>query len=259
MSADERSAAIRDGVASGLQLEKLARLHRTAPAAIETHASRFGIPIVAVEPPKAESVAKAPAEATVPGSVFAQPPRSETSAPRSWAAHRRTRGEWPDERIKELKRLHGDGHSAAEIARQMGGGLTRSSILGKLRRLGITSGHPTSAPRTRRPVAARPRRPRPIAPKTPTQPRPPTPPARVTPLRTDIPEPPSRGLTLMGLESADCKWPSGDVAREMTFCGAPRFMAIGSEAPPSPYCEHHTARAYPPRIVRDRLDRRLAR
>jgi hypothetical protein len=82
-------------------------------------------------------------------------------------------------------------------------------------------------------------------------------PEPVRAVRVNVPEPHSLTVTLLDLAPGACKWPSGtDDISALTFCGHPRCEAVAGGAP-SPYCEHHTARAYPPDRVRDRLDRRL--
>lgn len=43
---------------------------------------------------------------------------------------------WTDERVKTLKELWNKGHSAAEIARELGG-VTRNTVIGKLHRIGL--------------------------------------------------------------------------------------------------------------------------
>jgi hypothetical protein len=45
---------------------------------------------------------------------------------------------WTDDRVAELTRLVKACFSASEIATTMGGGLTRNSVIGKCRRLGLT-------------------------------------------------------------------------------------------------------------------------
>jgi len=44
---------------------------------------------------------------------------------------------WTDERVVILKKMWGDGHSAASIAKMLGGGATRNSVIGKVNRLGL--------------------------------------------------------------------------------------------------------------------------
>jgi len=46
---------------------------------------------------------------------------------------------WRDkDRVARLKRLWEDGHSASEIARMMGGGITRNAVIGKAHRIGLS-------------------------------------------------------------------------------------------------------------------------
>lgn len=45
---------------------------------------------------------------------------------------------WTDERLERLKTLWLQGHSAEQIACDLGGGVTRSAICGKVWRLGLT-------------------------------------------------------------------------------------------------------------------------
>jgi GcrA cell cycle regulator len=54
---------------------------------------------------------------------------------------------WPQARVEALTRAWRDGLSASQIATHMGGGLTRSAVIGKLHRLGLCGGRKPSAPR----------------------------------------------------------------------------------------------------------------
>ncbi len=54
---------------------------------------------------------------------------------------------WPDARVEALKRAWREGLSASQIAARLGGGLTRSAVIGKLHRLGVSGGRKPSAPR----------------------------------------------------------------------------------------------------------------
>lgn len=60
---------------------------------------------------------------------------------------------WSEERIETLKKLWADGKSASEIAYELGG-ITRSSVLGKVHRLGLQarSNHAVSGPKNRTPL-----------------------------------------------------------------------------------------------------------
>jgi GcrA cell cycle regulator len=55
---------------------------------------------------------------------------------------------WPEARVEALTRAWREGLSASQIARRLGGGLTRSAVIGKLHRLGLCGGAKPSAPRT---------------------------------------------------------------------------------------------------------------
>jgi len=54
---------------------------------------------------------------------------------------------WSEARIAALKRAWRQGLSARQIAAQLGGGLSRSAVIGKLHRLGLCGGRKPSAPR----------------------------------------------------------------------------------------------------------------
>ena len=51
---------------------------------------------------------------------------------------------WNDERVNTLKKLWAEGHSASQIAKQLGG-VTRNAVIGKVHRLGL-SAPPRRAP-----------------------------------------------------------------------------------------------------------------
>lgn len=54
---------------------------------------------------------------------------------------------WPEPRVEALQRAWREGLSASQIAARLGGGLTRSAVIGKLHRLGVCGGRKPSAPR----------------------------------------------------------------------------------------------------------------
>jgi GcrA cell cycle regulator len=64
-------------------------------------------------------------------------------------------GGWNDERVDRLKVLVAEGWSATQIARELGGGLTRNSVIGKMHRTGLKSAHTrtASAPTVKRRAA----------------------------------------------------------------------------------------------------------
>src|SRR5476651_1425507 len=67
---------------------------------------------------------------------------------------------WTDERVEVLKKLWLDGHSASQIAKQLGG-VTRNAVIGKVHRLGLSGRAAPSHPS--RPTFKTPRPPRPIS------------------------------------------------------------------------------------------------
>ena len=72
---------------------------------------------------------------------------------------------WTDDRVESLRKLWLDGLSASQIAKHLGGGLTRNAVIGKVHRLGL-SGRATASQPNR--VAFKPARPpRPAAPTPP--------------------------------------------------------------------------------------------
>ncbi|MGL4238249.1 GcrA family cell cycle regulator [Tabrizicola sp.] len=191
---------------------------------------------------------------------------------------------WTDERVETLKRMWGEGQSASQIAKELGG-VTRNAVIGKVHRLGLSNrvgggaddddGPPSPAPAAT--AAARPEpvsRPEP-APRA-EAPRPAAPAAapvsNVTPLPVrkaispagqPLPPQPSlneispealasvrevekraRKLTLMELTERTCKWPIGDPATEDFW-----FCGLPS-LPGKPYCEAHVGVAFQPMSAR---------
>jgi GcrA cell cycle regulator len=60
-----------------------------------------------------------------------------------------TASAWTDDRIGRLKILWIEGRTAEQIARILGAGITRSAVLGKVHRLGLSAGRcagPTKGP-----------------------------------------------------------------------------------------------------------------
>ncbi|MBF9045134.1 GcrA cell cycle regulator [Rhodobacterales bacterium HKCCE4037] len=193
---------------------------------------------------------------------------------------------WTDERVELLKKMWGEGQSASQIAKELGG-VTRNAVIGKVHRLGLSnrsSGGGTAAPSKPAPAKEAP------APKAEAAPKPapetktveepaaaPTPaprPSNVTPLRKPIapagqPLPPqpsaneispealakvnevekhAKRISLMELTERVCKWPIGDPATEdFYFCGLPVQQG-------KPYCEAHVGVAFQP--MSSRRDRR---
>jgi GcrA cell cycle regulator len=148
---------------------------------------------------------------------------------------------WTDERVELLKKMWLDGHSASQIAKQLGE-VTRNAVIGKVHRLGLSGRAAPSQPA--RPVYKAPRPPRPVVTATPVQRRPvevrPAQPVVTAPAPVAIYVEERGTATVLTLGAHMCKWPIGDPATdEFTFCG----RRAGDEGP---YCVEHARVAYQP-------------
>jgi GcrA cell cycle regulator len=187
---------------------------------------------------------------------------------------------WTDDRVELLKKMWGEGQSASQIAKELGG-VTRNAVIGKVHRLGLSNrATSTATPKAEaksKPAAkteAKPKAaPKPEAdtqPKAEAEPAPkPNLPARkqIIPAGQPLPPQPSaneispealakvneiekkaKKLGLMELTERTCKWPVGDPATEdFWFCGLPVQQG-------KPYCEAHVGVAFQP--MSSRRDRR---
>ncbi len=192
---------------------------------------------------------------------------------------------WTDERVDKLKELWGEGMSASQIAKVMGG-VTRNAVIGKVHRLGLSNRGPGQEDgRPAEPAAsvatvppARPAAPADAGPAPEPQPAVaeemlPAPAARrAAPVIRDATQPRAPGaptpeeeaaratlaeiekfakrVTLLELTERTCKWPIGDPTDDdFAFCG------LGC-VPGKPYCQHHVAVAFQP--MSSRRDRARA-
>ncbi|WP_342076329.1 GcrA family cell cycle regulator [Yoonia sp. SS1-5] len=192
---------------------------------------------------------------------------------------------WTDERVETLKKMWGEGQSASQIAKELGG-VTRNAVIGKVHRLGLSnragSGGATAkaAPKEKPAAAAKPApKPTPKAKPAPVpavkeepeldengipisaarraiipagQPLPPQPSANeISPealAKVNEVEKTAKKISLMELTEKTCKWPVGDPATEdFWFCG----LAVKQG---KPYCEAHVGVAFQP--MSSRRDRR---
>lgn len=188
---------------------------------------------------------------------------------------------WTDDRVEILKKMWGEGQSASQIAKELGG-VTRNAVIGKVHRLGLSNRTTAGAAAKAEPKAK-------AAPKAKVAPKPspeptPTPasakpdlktepaiapqhnmPARkqIIPAGQPLPPQPSaneispealakvneiekkaKKISLMELTERTCKWPVGDPATEdFWFCGLP--VKTGK-----PYCEAHVGVAFQPMSAR---------
>ncbi|KMK68542.1 GcrA family cell cycle regulator [Puniceibacterium sp. IMCC21224] len=86
---------------------------------------------------------------------------------------------WTDERVEQLKKMWGEGQSASQIAKELGG-VTRNAVIGKVHRLGLSNragSGPAPASSAPEPAAAAPEV-KPATPEVKAKPQPRTEPAR---------------------------------------------------------------------------------
>ncbi|MFV2053531.1 GcrA family cell cycle regulator [Aliiroseovarius sp. YM-037] len=184
---------------------------------------------------------------------------------------------WTDERVETLKKMWGEGQSASQIAKELGG-VTRNAVIGKVHRLGLSNRAGSAKPAAKeKPAAKTAAKAKPAAktaakakPEPATQSATPPPmPARkaIIPAGQPLPPQPSaneispealasvrevekkaKKLSLMELTERTCKWPIGDPATDdFWFCG----LSVQSG---KPYCEAHVGVAFQP--MSSRRDRR---
>ncbi|MFP7671923.1 GcrA family cell cycle regulator [Marivita sp. S0852] len=190
---------------------------------------------------------------------------------------------WTDERVELLKKMWGEGQSASQIAKELGG-VTRNAVIGKVHRLGLSNraGAAGAAKTDPKPAAKADAKPKPAPKPVPTPPKPvkpevvmetksatppPSPRRQIIPAGQPLPPQPSaneispealakvnavekkaKKLSLMELTERTCKWPVGDPATEnFWFCGLPVQQG-------KPYCEAHVGVAFQP--MSSRRDRR---
>jgi len=170
---------------------------------------------------------------------------------------------WTDERVELLKKLWMEGLSASQIAGELGDGVTRNAVIGKVHRLKLSArAKPTNTTPRPRP-AARPAAPRRVSspsagmshisakPRPSVMPRPQVMGATalamapdmeaelyVAPAAQELFIPEDKRLNLLQLNEHTCKWPIGDpLTKDFYFCGQ-HSLETG------PYCDFHSRRAY---------------
>ncbi|MCG2662800.1 MULTISPECIES: GcrA family cell cycle regulator [Brevundimonas] len=145
---------------------------------------------------------------------------------------------WTEERILRLTALWLEGRTAAAIARELGRGVSRCAVLGKVYRLGLARGpearrvRPAAPPRTkrRREVVVAPR---PAGrPSGPQKVR-----ATVAPSKAMIVAPSSPTATILSVGFGQCRWPYG-CSGEAGFGLCGRSVARGA------FCAAHAEVGY---------------
>ena len=184
---------------------------------------------------------------------------------------------WTDDRVETLKKMWGEGQSASQIAKELGG-VTRNAVIGKVHRLGLSNragfGGGKAAPKKEtapkvETKAAKPAAKAAAAAKPAADTPPPMSAARRAIIPAGQPLPPqpsaneispealasvrevektSKKISLMELTERTCKWPVGDPATDdFWFCGL-------TVKPGKPYCEAHVGVAFQP--MSSRRDRK---
>lgn len=163
---------------------------------------------------------------------------------------------WTEDRVSVLKKLWAEGHSASQIATELGG-VTRNAVIGKVHRLGLSGRATPSRPVKRPPRLARPK-PK-IMPDGTVKSAKPAP-VKAAPVDSDGLKPGERtamiaalpplelsdgeNATILTLRESMCKWPIGDPVD-------PKFAFCGRKSDNGPYCTEHAQLAFQPAKKRE--------
>jgi len=130
---------------------------------------------------------------------------------------------WTDDRVSLLKKLWGEGKTAAEIAKELGG-VTRNAVIGKAHRLKLSNRISPIQQNNKKPVKA--------AEDKPVQ-------KIVSVVNKAIRHPVNiKGVQLSELKERMCRWPIGDPRdADFKFCGCDSAVGL-------PYCDDHAKAAY---------------
>jgi hypothetical protein len=148
--------------------------------------------------------------------------------------------EWPREAVAMARAWRAEGYSFGNISKMLhaaGYPYTRNACIGK----GSREGWPQITPDDLVRVARKPRAPKPQRqpvhkPRSPKPPKPIEPPAPITARIYDASRL-AHAVNIVDLPHNGCKFGVDEVNGQLLFCGAERQEG-------SPYCAHHTARAY---------------
>ena len=141
---------------------------------------------------------------------------------------------WTDERVDILKKLWGEGRTAAEIAKELGG-VTRNAVIGKAHRLKLSGRASPLQKAVKKPANNAGTKPVKVN-KTEKKVEKKMPPVAAVSLKGDEDR---KRIPLIELEANQCRWPIGDPREKdnFGFCGD----ACGEG---SPYCKEHAQVAY---------------
>jgi GcrA cell cycle regulator len=179
-----------------------------------------------------------------PTPAIAQEVSNEATNAATHAAKNEATGAWTDARIALMREYWDAGLTASQIAKKLGG-VSRSAVLGKVRRLGF----PARVPRRRADIDQRPKT-RAARRRAANRERLAVSPAAAAPF-ADADVPLAQRRTFDQLTPDACRWPIGEVgAADFAFCG-------GASVAGKSYCARHLRRAYQPDTAR-RPSRRAA-
>lgn len=140
---------------------------------------------------------------------------------------------WNEEKIEQMSKLWAEGVTASTIAARIGA-VSRSAVIGKLHRLGLTGTQPR---RDGKPPRNRPPRPAKRA-----EPRKQKASAKLHLLAEPLPPAAETDIARVSMDDSTdklCKWPCA----EFKSMDAPFYCGC-AVTPGLPYCDHHARRAY---------------
>lgn len=141
-------------------------------------------------------------------------------------------GFWTESRVNELRNLWGSGLSATQCGMALGA--SRSAIIGKVTRLGISHTH-SNLPRL------------PSSDSHETKARRHHPPSRQFDMINDFEIPATQRCSISELTNWTCRWPVGNPCEhEFFYCGSSAANYVRGH----PYCPMHEQRAFSPRLPR---------
>ena len=140
---------------------------------------------------------------------------------------------WTDERVELLRRMWGEGRTAAEIAGELGG-ITRNAVIGKAHRLKLSGRASPIAT-----AALQQDNKKIVLPQPANRDKPVTVPLpRAVAIAAPAIKIGDRGVRMIDLRDRMCRWPFGDPKLpDFHFCGC-------ASAPGMPYCPDHSRAAY---------------
>ncbi len=138
-----------------------------------------------------------------------------------------TASAWTRDRIERLTKLWNEGKTAEQVARELGDGISRSAVLGKIYRMGLSDGRVSPPTKTAAPPRAR---------TTPKPPRVRSASVSSSGAGCDRLQETGRA-SLLTVSRHQCRWPIGDPR-------SPAFSFCGRSTVRGAYCAAHAQIAY---------------